>query len=329
MYALCASLILLVLAAPAFPHQDESTWFRQLIDAAPRLPLQRTELALTPPLVASSPSHDRQISSVAVDPQGHVYMLQRGVTKPVVVADRNGTVLRSWGEGLFKIPHSVRIDPAGNVWAIDAQSSMVYKFTPDGTKLLEISVGGQPAIPPPVRVPRAEGSPVLAGQFVGTTDIAFAANGDLYVSDGYGNARVIHFDKNGRKIREWGTPGSGPGQFQLLHGIAIGADGNVYVADRENGRVQWFTPDGKYLGEWKSGGRVFSLAFSPTNDLYLAVRSKDAPLGSEGWLVKVDPKTGKLLGAVASSVHSVAVAADGTLFSGTTAGRVLVFRPAR
>lgn len=72
--------------------------------------------------------------------------------------------------------------------------------------------------------------------------------------------------------------------------------------------MQWFTPEGKYLGEWRYGGRVFSLAFSPMNELYLSVRSKDAPLGSEGWLVKVDPKTGTLLGSVGSSVHAVAAA---------------------
>lgn len=312
-----------LLTAPVFSQNDD-TALRNLIDAAPKLRLQRTEFPLNPPLL-SSPSGDHLVSCVAVDQKRNVYVLQRGVTDPITVADPSGKVLASWGHDLFKIPHSIRIDPAGNVWTTDAESSMIYKFTSQGKKLLEINVGGQPVVPPR-RNPPGGGGAVIAGQFIGTTDIAFASNGHLYVSDGYGNARVLEYDSSGQKVREWGKRGIGPGEFQLPHGIAIGTDGNVYVADRENGRVQWFTPEGKYLGEWKYGGRVFSLVFGHNNDLYLGVRPKAAPSTSEGWVVKVDAKTGKVLGSVESPMHLIALAPDGALLAGTSAGGVLIFR---
>jgi DNA-binding beta-propeller fold protein YncE len=300
----------LLVLAPALLAQSNSDFaLRALAEAAPRLPLQRTELSIDPPLAA-----DQLVSSVAVDSHGNIYLVQRGVPNPVVVTDGKGKVLHSWGEGLFKLPHGIRVDPTGNVWTIDANSSMVYKFTPEGKKLLEISVGGQPA---------------GKNQFVGTTDIAFAKNGHVYISDGYGNARVLEYDAAGHKIGEFGKPGQGPGEFHLPHGIAIGPDGNVYVADRENGRVQWFTPEGKQLGEWTLGGRIFSLAFDAKGGLYVGARQKDAATSVDGWLLKVDRATGKILGRVDAPVHSVAVAADGSLLTGTATGRVLVFRPAK
>lgn len=311
--------------APVFSQNDDTT-LRHLIGAAPKLPVQRTEFTLDPPLLSSS-SGDRLVSCVAVDQKRNVYILQRGVTDPITVADPSGKVLASWGHDLFKIPHSIRIDPAGNVWTTDAESSMIYKFTPQGKKLLEISVGGQPT--PPSRRNPPSGGAAIAGQFIGTTDIAFAGNGHLYISDGYGNARVLEYDASGQKVREWGKRGTGPGEFQLPHGIAIGTDGNVYVADRENGRVQWFTPEGKYLGEWKYGGRVFSLVFGRNHELYLGVRPKSAPSTSEGWVVKVDAKTGKVLGSVESPMHLIALAPDGSLLAGTSAGGVLIFKSSK
>jgi DNA-binding beta-propeller fold protein YncE len=325
--AIAASFPVL-LVAPVFSQNDDAT-LRNLIDAAPKLRLQRTEFTLDPPLLLSSPSVNRQVSCVAVDQKGNVYLLQRGVTDPIIVADPSGKMLASWGHGPFKIPHSIRIDPAGNVWTTDAESSMIYKFTSQGKKLLEINVGGQPAVPPSRRNPLGVGGVVIAGQFIGTTDIAFASNGHVYVSDGYGNARVLEYDASGHKVREWGRPGTGPGEFHLPHGIAIGTDGNVYIADRENGRVQWFTPEGKYLGEWRYGGTVFSLVFGHNNDLYLGVRPKTAPTGAEGWVVKVDAKTGKVLGSVESAMHLIALAPDGSLLAGTSAGGVLTFRPSK
>ena len=295
-----------------------------VINAAPRLDLQRSEFILQPPLVATSPTVDRAVSSVAVDRRGYVYVIQRGVPKPIVVADSVGKVVASWGEGLFKIPHTIRVDPEGNVWSVDAESSMVYKFTPQGRQLRTISVGGQPAVAPPRRNPPGTGPPLI-GQFWGTTDVAFG-NSHVYVSDGYANNRILEYDADGRKLREWGARGTGPGQFDLPHAIAVAPNGNLYIADRENGRIQWFTKEGRYLGKWDYGGRLYSLVFGTNNDVYFTARSKQAPVDADGWLVRVDAKTGRVLGRIESPVHVLSSRADGSLFIGTNTGKVLIFK---
>ncbi len=118
----------------------------------------------------------------------------------------------------------------GNVWTVDANTSLVHNFTPGGKKLLEISVGD---VPDPTQ------------DFCGATDIAFARNGHVFVADGYCNARVIEYDAAGTKLRQWGKRGTGPGEFDVFHSIAVGPQGNIYVADRENGRLQWFDPQGE------------------------------------------------------------------------------------
>src|SRR5262249_6008734 len=156
---------------------------RALIQQAPRLAVDKAEFKIQP----SSPDFGIGYpSSVAMDDNGLIYVLQRseepgrpparGKADPVIVVNREGKIVRSWGKGLYKIPHSIRIDPAGNIWTVDAASSLVLKFTPKGEKLMEISVGGQPE---------------SKRGFNGTTDIAFAPNGHLFIFDVYGNDSVI------------------------------------------------------------------------------------------------------------------------------------------
>ena len=108
----------------------------------------------------------------------------------------DGKVVRSWGKGMYTTPHAIRLDPQGNVWTTDAASSMVYKFSPEGKTLLQIEVGGQPT---------------PCGGFCSTTDIAFAPNGHLFIADGYRNARILEYSADGKKLREWGSAGTGPG----------------------------------------------------------------------------------------------------------------------
>ena len=160
---------------------------------------------------------------------------------------------------MFKIPHGIRLDPEGNVWTVDAHTSMVYKFTPEGQQLLAIRVGD---VPDPCR------------NFCGATDVAFAQNGHVLVSDGYRNARIIEYDAGGSKVREWGKHGSGPGEFQVVHAIAVGPQGHVYVADRENGRTWWFDLQGQFLGQWTYGGQLFTVAFSHAGDLYVSTHPR-------------------------------------------------------
>lgn len=273
---------------------------RASLEHAPRLPLEASEIKPVPPVEGWAMG---MVSWVAADRNGLTYLLQRGdKADPVVVIDRNGRVVRSWGKGLYVMPHAIRIDPQGNVWTTDAASSMVIKFTPQGTKLMEIAVGGQPT---PCR-----------NNFCGTTDIAFAADGHLLISDGYANARILEYTADGTKVREWGTPGTGPGQFRLPHSIQIDERGVVYVADRENGRVQWFDREGRYQGEWAGFGKTFGLKLAP-GALWLATQPRDLPNLSPGWLMKIDRQTGRILGYVeVTGVHGMEALESGELLVG-------------
>lgn len=287
---------------------------RELVESSPRLPLQRMTLPVKPAAVDWAID---MVSSVAVDRSGLIYAFQRGPkADPVLVIDKSGNVVRSFGRGLYKIPHSVRIDPDGNVWTVDANSSMVYKHSPEGTKLMEIAVGGQPTN--------------HRSEFRGTTDICFAPGGRIFISDGYANARILEYTGEGKRVREWGKPGKGPGEFHLPHGIAVDRQGTLYVADRENGRIQRFDLDGKFLGEWNHLGKTFSITMTSTGDLWIGTQPRTSPNTAAGWLMKLDRKTGKILGYVDSSgLHSVDQIAPGEPVTGTRPDDLLWFRPAR
>ncbi len=298
---------------PLSPERKGDTEaLRALTKEVPVLPTDQIELKANPPMTLV------RYSAAAADKQGNVYVVHRPEdpnVDPVVVLDPKGNLLRSWGKGMYKIPHGIRVDPAGNVWTVDANTSMVVKYTPEGKKLLEISVG---EIPDPARA------------FCGATDVAFAQNGNVFVSDGYCNGRVIEYAADGKKLRQFGKRGTGPGEFNNAHDIAIGPDGTLYVADRENGRLQWFTPDGKYLGEKKFGGQLFSVAVSATGDLYVGTQPRGVPFGTDANIMKFDPKSGKILGRVEAAAHQLSVGADGTLLPGTLvdkANSVLLLRP--
>lgn len=269
---------------------------RALVQTAEKLPLQQTALEVQAPAVEGWALG--MVSWIAADRNGLIYLLQRGDTAdPVIVIDRQGKVIRSWGRGLFATPHAIRVDPDGNVWTTDAASSMVYKFSPEGKTLLQIEVGGQP-------------SP--CGNFCSTTDVAFARDGHVFIADGYRNARVLEYSADGKKLREWGSAGTGPGQFRLPHSIQVDASDVVYVADRENGRIQRFTREGKYLGEWSQFGKTFGMTLA--GDAMWLTTIPRGPNSTPGWLLKVERRTGTLLGYVESSGnHGMDVMPNGDL----------------
>jgi DNA-binding beta-propeller fold protein YncE len=194
-----------------------------------------------------------EVAAVATDTQDRVYVFNRG-EHPVMVFSRDGTLLASWGEGLFARPHGLFIGPDDAVYCTDDRDHTVRKFTPDGRLLLTLGVSGTPsntgATSVDFRTILQAGPP-----FHYPTNVAASVEGELYVSDGYGNARVHKFSPDGRLLFSWGEPGAGPGQFRLPHGIGVDRQGTVYVADRENSRIQLFTPDGKYLTEWTDVAR--------------------------------------------------------------------------
>jgi streptogramin lyase len=267
---------------------------RDQVEKSPKLAFQGVPLAVQPPAAGWESG---MVSWVAVDGKGIIYEIQRGdKADPILVLDREGKLLRSWGKGDYTIPHSIRIDPQGNIWTVDAATSTIFKYSPQGQKLMTIAVGEQPE---------------TGNAFKGTTDIAFAPNGHLFIADGYGNSRIVEYTADGKRVKQWGRPGTGPGEFHLPHSIQIGADGTIYVADRENGRIQKFDMGGKFLGEIAHLGRVYSLKLAADGKaLWAGVQPLDQPTGAAGWLVELDPKTGKILGHIdvpeARGLHSVA-----------------------
>ena len=190
------------------------------------------------------------VSGVAVDSRDRVYVLTRGPAR-VMVYESDGTFVTSWAEGTFtERTHGITIGPDDSVYCVDDGDHTVRKFSPEGKLLMTI---GTPGAGSDTGYDPTKGieSIVRGGPpFNRPTNVAIAPNGELYVSDGYGNARVHRFSPDGKLIQSWGEPGTGPGQFHLPHGLWVTFDGRVLVADRENDRIQIFSLDGKYLGEW-------------------------------------------------------------------------------
>lgn len=192
-------------------------------------------------------------SAVAVSGKGEIYLFHRG-KHPLLCFDREGNYLRSWGDDLIKTAHGLRVDRDENVWVTDIGTHRVFKFDPAGKLLLALGTGkpGQDD-----------------DQFDRPTDVAFGSNGEFYVSDGYGNTRVLKFSAEGKLIKTWGTPGKGAGQFNLPHAIVVDATGRVLVGDRENNRIQVFDSEGTLLETWV-GFAPYGLAFDDQGVLFVA-----------------------------------------------------------
>jgi streptogramin lyase len=175
----------------------------------------------------------------AVAANGDVFVVSRSA-HPVCVFDPAGNFVTSWGEGLYSdFVHALAIAPDGTVFVTDSGLHAIFHHQPDGTPIRTYGTPGMP-------------SPTLYGNpFNMPTHIAFHPNGDAYVSDGYGNRRVHRFGADGTHKMSWGEPGEGPGQFALVHFIAIDAAGTIYIADRENQRIQLFDEGGTWLADWR------------------------------------------------------------------------------
>ena len=186
------------------------------------------------------------VASVAVDSKDRVYVFNRGA-HPMVVLDRLGNFITSWGEGLFNRAHGLHIDADDNLYCTDDGDHTVRKCSADGKVLLTIGIPNKPA-------------PFMSGEpFHRCTHTALSPKGEIYVSDGYGNACVHKYTPDGKLLKTWGEPGTDPGQFNIVHNIATDSDGWVYVADRENHRVQVFDGNGKYETQWNNLHRPCAL----------------------------------------------------------------------
>ncbi|MCB1492199.1 MAG: hypothetical protein KDJ77_10450 [Rhodobiaceae bacterium] len=191
-----------------------------------------------------------EIGGIAIDDRDRIYVFARG-PQPVMVFERDGSFVTSWGSDIFTHAHGIHFAPDGTLFLTDDFDHTVRQCTTDGKVLMTLGVPGH-------------ATPFMAGEpFNRCTHTAHAPNGDFYVSDGYNNARVHKYDPSGRHLLSWGKPGTEPGEFNVPHNITCDADGWVYVADRESHRVQVFDGNGRYETQWNNLHRPSGLYMPP------------------------------------------------------------------
>ncbi len=177
------------------------------------------------------------VPGVAVDERQRVWLFTRSAI-PIQVYDAGGKYLRGWGGDLCKTPHGLSLDHQGNVWVTDCGEHVVMQFTPEG------------------KLTKTLGTRGVAGDdrdhFDQPTDVAVAPDGEIFVADGYGNSRIVHFDREGEFVKQWGKPGVEPGEFSIPHAIVRDPRGRLYVADRNNVRIQVFDESGRLLDVWNN-----------------------------------------------------------------------------
>ena len=263
----------------------------------------------------------KEVGAVGCDKNDNVYVFNRG-EHPMMVFDRDGNFLRSWGEGQYPRAHGVHMGPDDSIYLTDDGGHFVRKCRlEDGKVLLELGVPGKPA-------------PYMSGEpFHRCTHTALAPNGDIYVSDGYGNSRVHKFTPDGKLQMSWGEPGTDPGQFNIAHNVCCDPDGFVYVADRENHRVQVFDGAGKYAGQWNNMHRPSGLYLEPGKNgrMYIGEIGPDMAVNIElpncGPRVSIYTHDGQLLARLGHahaglnpgqfiSPHGIAVDSRGDIYVG-------------
>ncbi len=276
------------------------------------LPLQAAdEIQLSPAGSAVKPPAGLKLgacSAVAVNAQGELFLFHRG-KQPILCFDSAGEFLRSWGDDDVGKAHGLRIDPEGHVWTTDIARHVVRKYTPDGKLLLTLGTLDK----------AGEG----LDQFNMPTDVAFGPGGEFYVSDGYGNSRVLKFTAAGKLIKTWGMKGPGPGEFNTPHAVRVGADGLVYVADRENKRIQIFDADGKLIRIWP-GFAPYGLAFAADGTMFVAdgLANKFLQLNSKGEVIKSWGSEGTEPGQF-KLPHAIEVDKQGNVYVGDIQGERL------
>lgn len=278
-----------------------------------------------------SPWHWGEVVGVATTVSGNILLLHRGAY-PIMEFDSAGNFRRAWGNGLIsegKVTlvapehrasgasgfaavygpagcqscgaHSIRVDPQGHIWVVDAGGHVVYKVNEEGRVLMQL---GQKGV-----------SGTGHARFNLPTDVAFGPGGEIYVSDGYGNARIVKFSGDGDYLLEWGSRGTGPGEFGLPHNLVTDTRGRVYVTDRDNRRIQVFDANGAFLAQWPGVGPVSALFIT-----------RDQKIWTGGVLRDFD-------GAVVTSLtletggHGVTVSRSGGVFQAQLTGQVQKFIP--
>lgn len=302
-----AALLILLLSSP--------TLFAQAPVAsspAPEISYQSV------PDLLKLPAHQYlgEVPGVALNSKGHIFVYTRSGHTQLLEFDATGKFLRIIGDDLygFAFAHTVRIDKEDNIWCVDEGANMVIKFNPEGRVVMLLGRKREAVESP---APGAARPPLPEWQFDRPTDIAFGPNGELYVSDGYGNSRVVKYDKDGNWVKSWGKRGTAPGEFHTPHTIITDARGLVYVGDRENKRIQIFDPDGNFVKEWTNVGAPWALCITPGP--HQVIYSSDSVPGR---IYKLD-LNGNILGAFGKAgklsaqfgwIHEMACPSENTLY---------------
>ena len=253
---------------------------------------------------------------ISVDPapdQQHIYAFHRS-EPPILRFDPSGRLVQSWGEGMFAWPHGFHVDPDGNLWATDGgrdgQGHQVFKFSPDGQVLMTLGTAGVTGDGPHT--------------FDGPTDVALAQNGDVFVTDGHGNNRVVKFSQDGTFIKAWGRKGTGPGEFDIPHTIAIDSRGRLFVGDRENQRIQIFDQDGNFLEAWPQFGMPSGIYIAADDTIYVAdYQQHEALLVGSTTDGSITARIESVITGPWPTQSGVAVDAAGNIYAGEGAGRGL------
>lgn len=241
-------------------------------------------------------------------------------SKTILLLDRQtGKILNSWGDNLFIMPHGLTVDMNNNVWVTDVGLHQVFKFSHEGTLLMKLGKEKNPGND--------------SSHFNRPTDVVIASDGSFYVSDGYGNSRIVKFSPTGKYLLEWGTKGNNKGEFNIPHNLCLDEKGNVYVADRENRRIQVFDATGKFLNEWKSynSGSICSITFDKITKGFIAVDDATTllKLKHNGSDIIVFDSTGNLLSKFGRSrlpnnitcwYHDVAIDNEESVYVGDILG---------
>jgi DNA-binding beta-propeller fold protein YncE len=243
----------------------------------------------------------QETPGVAVDRNENVYILNRG-EHSLVQFDQNGKVIKDFGmDKVFGRAHGARFDAEGNLWIADDGAHIVLKLDPAGRIRMVLGRKGF--------------SGESAEYFNRPTDIAFAANGDFYISDGYGNNRVVKFSKDGKYIKAWGKKGTGEGEFNLPHTVAVDKQGRVYIGDRENRRLQIFDAEGKFLDQWKHVGSPWGLYITEDQTLWLCdgYNNRVLKLNLDGQIQGSIGGPGRMPGQF-DFAHHISVAKSGAVY---------------
>ncbi len=261
------------------------------------------------------------IGGMAIDAQDRVYILNRS-DHPIMVFDREGNLLHSWGEGFFKRAHGSAIGPDGAIYCTDDLHHIVAKFTPEGKLLMTLGTKGQASDTGYIQtfdfwesMAKVQRS---APPFNRPTGVALNSSGEIYITDGYGNARIHKFTPDGKLLFSWGEPGGGPGQFRVPHNICIDKRGRIWIPDRENNRIQVFSGRGEFLNEWTDFIRPCDIFVDDEETVYVAelclqisILTTDGKLiarwGNEG----LDKESALFL-----APHAIAVDSQGDIYVG-------------